>query len=234
MLTVGTGVAVTVITVESLELPPGPLQDKLKVAVAVISLTISKPAVGLLPDQPPDAVQLSASVALQLSVVEPFWETLDGLAVRFTTGDSGAATATKTESLTLPIGPLQTRVKLVLEVRLLILSEPDDSPTPDQPPEAVQLVALLEVQLKVVEPPNGRLDGLADRFAVGGSGEATITLTESFASPPIPLQDKLKVLFEVRALIVCDPDNAFSPTQSPEAVQAVALLLLQLSVVDPL
>ena len=59
-------------------------------------------------------------------------------------------------------------------------------------------------------------------------------LTVSFAVPPGPLQDRLNTLSEVSAVIVCEPDVALLPDQSPEAVQPVVLLLFQLSVVEPL
>jgi hypothetical protein len=59
-------------------------------------------------------------------------------------------------------------------------------------------------------------------------------LTVSLAVPPGPLQDRLNTLFEVSADIVCEPDVALLPDQSPEAVQPVVLLLLQLNVVAPL
>ncbi len=59
-------------------------------------------------------------------------------------------------------------------------------------------------------------------------------LTESFALPPAPLQARLKLLSAVNVLIVWEPDVDLLPDQSPEAVQPVVLLLLQLSVVEPL
>ncbi len=61
-----------------------------------------------------------------------------------------------------------------------------------------------------------------------------MTLTESFALPPAPLQVRLKLLFEVNVLMVWEPDVALLPAQSPEAVQPLVLLLLQLNVVEPL
>ncbi len=112
-------------------------------------------------------------------------------------------------------------------------SEPDTPLLPDQSPEAVQLVASVEFQFSVVEPSWETVTGFAEKESVG-TGAATVTLTESFALPPAPLQDRLKLLFEVSALMVWDPDVALLPDQSPEAVQPVVLLLLQLNVVDPL
>jgi hypothetical protein len=58
-------------------------------------------------------------------------------------------------------------------------------------------------------------------------------LTESFALPFEPLQDRLKLLFAVKARIVCEPAVDLLPDQSPAAVQPLALLLLQVRVVEP-
>ncbi len=61
---------------------------------------------------------------------------------------------------------------------------------PLQPPEAVQLVALVEVQLRVADCPWSMLERDTDRFATGagGGGAFTVTLTLSLALPPAPLQ----------------------------------------------
>ena len=58
-------------------------------------------------------------------------------------------------------------------------------------------------------------------------------LTESFALPFEPLQDRLKLLFVVKALIVWEPAVDLLPDQSPEAVQSLTLSLLQVRVVEP-
>ena len=61
---------------------------------------------------------------------------------------------------------------------------------PLQPPEAVQLVALFELQLKFADCPWLMLVGETDRFTTGtgGGGAFTVTLTLSLALPPAPLQ----------------------------------------------
>ena len=58
---------------------------------------------------------------------------------------------------------------------------------PDQPPEAVQAVALLEDQLSVADPPLLTLVGLALRLT-DGAGVETLTVTDWLALPPAPLQ----------------------------------------------
>jgi hypothetical protein len=69
---------------------------------------LALPFVGLLPDQPPDAVQLLALLEDQLSVADPPLLTVVGLALRLTVGR--AATLTVTDRLALPPGPLQVSV----------------------------------------------------------------------------------------------------------------------------
>ena len=62
---------------------------------------------------------------------------------------------------------------------------------PLQPPDAVQLVASVELQLKVADCPSSMLEDETDRFTTGtgGGGAAfTVTLTLSLALPPAPLQ----------------------------------------------
>jgi hypothetical protein len=46
---------------------------------------------------------------------------------------------------------------------------------PDQPPEAVQLVALLEDQLSIAEPPLLTVVGFALKPTVGGAVTLTVT-----------------------------------------------------------
>ena len=72
-----------------------------------------------------------------------------------------------------------------------------------------------------------------ESVGVGTGGAATVILTESLTLPPGPLQDRLKLLFVVSALMDCEPDMTLLPDQSPEAVQSLVLSLLQLKVVEP-
>jgi len=59
---------------------------------------------------------------------------------------------------------------------------------PDQPPEAVQLVAFVEDQLSVADPPLLMLVGFALKLTVGLAGAETLTVTDRVAPPPAPLQ----------------------------------------------
>ena len=58
---------------------------------------------------------------------------------------------------------------------------------PDQAPDAVQPVALLEDQLSTADPPLLTVVGLALRLNEGAGAE-TLTVTDCAALPPGPLQ----------------------------------------------
>ena len=59
---------------------------------------------------------------------------------------------------------------------------------PDQPPEALQLVAFVDDQLRVDDAPLLMLAGVAVRLTVGAAGADTLTVTDCVALPPVPLQ----------------------------------------------
>ena len=80
------GAALTVTAAEPLMLPPGPLQESVNVASPDRGPTLSLPLVLLMPDQPPLALQLSASVAVQLRMVEPALATLLSAALNDSVG----------------------------------------------------------------------------------------------------------------------------------------------------
>ena len=75
--------------------------------MALSAPVLALPLVTLLPDHPPDAVQLVACVEDQLSVEAEPLPTVPGLALRVTVGLAGADTITVTDLVTLPPGPLQ-------------------------------------------------------------------------------------------------------------------------------
>ena len=101
---------------------------------------------------------------------------------------------------------------------------------PDQPPDAVQLVALLDDQLSIADPPLLTVVGLALRPTVGGP--ETLTVTDWLALPPGPLQASVKVVVALSAPVLALPLVGSLPDQPPEAVQ-LALVEDQLSVDDP-
>jgi hypothetical protein len=147
---------------------------------------LALPIVGSLPDQPPEAVQLLALLDDQLSIADPPLLTVVGLALRPTVG--GAETLIVTDWLALPPGPLQARVKVVVALSAPVLVLPLVGSLPDQPPEAVQLLALVEDQLSIADPPLLTVVGVALRLTVGLTGAETLTVTAWLALPPGPLQ----------------------------------------------
>jgi hypothetical protein len=101
--------------------------------------------------------------------------------------------------------------------------EPLLAKVPDQPPEAVHAVALLEDQVNVELPPLATLLGLA-LIVTDGAGAETVTVADWLALPPAPVQVSANLVFVVRAAVLWEPLVALLPVQPPEAVQDVALV----------
>ncbi len=59
---------------------------------------------------------------------------------------------------------------------------------PDQPPEALQEVALVEAHVSVELLPDTTVVGLALKLTVGPVGTVTVTLADAEALPPGPVQ----------------------------------------------
>lgn len=104
---------------------------------------------------------------------------------------------------------------------------------PDHAPLPVQLVALVVVQLRVLEPPTATEPGLAEKFTVGGGvADATVTLTERLVLPPCPLvQVRVNVVLAVNAALVSLPLVAREPLHPPLALQLSASVLDHVSMV---
>lgn len=109
-----------------------------------------------------------------------------------------------------------------------VACEPLVATEPLQAPEAVQEVALVEVQIKVDALPLLTLVGLALKDTVG-TGAETVTVADCVAEPPAPVQIRTNCVVAVSAGVVCVPAVASEPLQPPEAVQAVALVDDQVS-----
>jgi hypothetical protein len=100
---------------------------------------------------------------------------------------------------------------------------------PLHPPDAVQEVALVDDQDRVELPPFVTVLGLALKLTVG-AGDATVTVADCAALPPVPVQLKVYDAFAMSAPVDCEPLMAFAPDQPPEAVQAVAFVVDQVKV----
>jgi hypothetical protein len=102
-------------------------------------------------------------------------------------------------------------------------AEPLIALVPDQAPEAVQEVALLEDQLNVALPPLETLVGLALSETLGAAAD-TVTVADCVADPPAPVQVSMYLVVPVSAAVLFEPVIASDPLQPPEAVHAVALV----------
>jgi hypothetical protein len=101
---------------------------------------------------------------------------------------------------------------------------------PDQAPEAVQEVALLDDQVSMELLPLATVLGLALKLTVALGFELTVTVADCEALPPAPVQFKVKVEVAVRFPVDCEPLGAFAPDQAPVAAQEVALVADQFKV----
>ena len=147
-------------------------------------LTLSLPDVDLLPDQPPDAAQLSASVVDQLNNDEYPSSTVGGFALKLNVGAGTAAlTVTVTLSWVLPPAPAQVSVKPVVPDGET-LSLPCVERLPDQPPEAVQLSASVVDQPSREAPPSSMAVGSAVNVTVGAGVEPSGKFSAVSPKPP--------------------------------------------------
>ncbi len=122
----------------------------------------------------------------------------NGLAVSETVGaggGGGALTVTVTDCPALPPALLQTRVKVLVEVKGEVTSLSAVALGPDQASEAAHVVAFCDDQLSVVVAPAVTDVGLALKNVIvgggGGSVPAMSTVTDSLTVPPGPVQDKI-------------------------------------------
>jgi hypothetical protein len=143
----------------------------------------SLPWAGRVPVQPPDAAQAVAPVEVQASVVAPPCATVSGVAPSVTVGVAAGRTETAVLAVALPPGPEQVRVKVVDAESAAEASEPAVPRPPLQPPEAVQAVALAELQVSVADPPAATAVGLAFRVTEGAASPRGGT---GASAPPPP------------------------------------------------
>jgi hypothetical protein len=111
-----------------------------------------------------------------------------------------------------------------------VLCVPLVGSTPLQAPEAVQEVALAELQVNIDAPPLATDTGDAVRATVGTI--LTVTLDVELV-PAVPAQLNEYVLGALKAPVLCVPLAGLVPLQAPEAVQEVALRELHVNVDMP-
>jgi hypothetical protein len=160
---------------------------------------------------------------------------LVGFAVKVAVGAALAVTMTVAVAAGLvPPGPVQVSEYDVFAVRAPVLWLPLVASVPLQPPEAVHAVALAELHVSVEAPPVATLVGFAVNVAVGAALVVTMTVAVAAGlAPPGPVQVSEYVVSAVRAAVLWLPLVASGPLQPPDAVHAVALVELQVSVEAP-
>jgi hypothetical protein len=145
-----------------------------------------EPEVALAPDHPPDALQAVAFAELHVNVALAPVATALGPTLKLTVG-VGDLTETVAAWEALPPVPLQVRMYVALASTAPVDCEPVVGLLPDQAPEAVQDVACAALQLKVARPPLLTVLGAALRVMLGAA-EATVTVVDCDAWPPMPMQ----------------------------------------------
>jgi hypothetical protein len=189
--------ALTATVADCCVLPPGPVQLNVYVVDWLRAPVLCDPLVASVPDQPPEAVHEVAFVADHVSVVLPPLVTLLLAGLRVTVG-AALETDTVVDWVADPPVPVQVTVYLVVAVSAAVLNEPLVASLPLQPPDAVQELALVDVQVRVALPPLLTVLGLALRVTVG-VGVVTVTVTDCDAEPPLPEQVNVYVSLVLRA-----------------------------------
>lgn len=180
------GTALTDTVADWAAAPPSPVQVNVKVVLAVSAPEDCELLTALVPDHPPEAEHEVAFFAAQVSVVEAPEVTVLGLAVSVTDG-AEAETVTVADCVAEPPVPVHVNSYSVVLDRAPVDQVPLVPTAPCQPPEAVQAVALVELQRRLDVPPAATVVGLADMMIVG-TGEVTTTSVDCEVDPPLPEQ----------------------------------------------
>ena len=188
------------------------------------------PPVGLLPLQPPEAVQLEALLEVQLSVDAEPLTTLVGLADKET--DGRGATRTVTVRLASPPGPTQASMKSVVADSGPVDCVPLVGLSPLQPPDAVQVDAFSAVHASADDSPPLKVVGyaLSVTRGVAGADDVTTTFTVLLADPPSPVQLSVKLVVSFSGPVEALPEVLLWPVHPPEAAHWFAFIEFHVSV----
>lgn len=202
----------------------------MKVVVALTGPVVCDPLVPCTPLQPPLAVQVVALRDVHVSVELPPAGTVGGNALNVIWGNGGVTTTAAVADPE-PPAPVQFKVKLALALSGADASLPLVGLFPAQPPLAVQAVAFADDHVRLVDDPAVTDGGTAVNVTVGATGAVTVTDALADPEPPVPEHVRVKLALVVSAAEFSVPLVALAPVQPPEAVQDVALVLDQVSVV---
>jgi hypothetical protein len=131
-------------------------------------------------------------------------------------------------ALLAPPAPLQTSEYEVVALTAAVGWVPPVGKVPVQPLDAVQEVALLEVQVSVDVSPGATTEGLTTNVAVG----MRLTTVLALAVPPEPVQDNEYEVALDTGPVLWLPLSTSEPLQPPDAVQEVALLEVHVRIDD--
>jgi len=186
----GAAGTVTVTFTDCVADPPGPVHVRANAESAVSAPVFAEPEVALAPLQLPDAEQLLASVEVHVSVADAPWATAAGATSSVTVGTAGAGgscvTSTVTVWLAEPAAPAQVSVYAVVDASALVVSAPLSALGPLQPPDATQLDALVDAQVRLAVEACWTISGVAARASVGATGAGGVVgaVAGSEESPP--------------------------------------------------
>lgn len=149
-----------------------------------------EPLKDLLPLHAPPAVHEVALLEVQLKVALAPLAIVLGLALMDTVG-AGWVTDTVVDWDALPPAPEHVMVNVVFALSVPVDLEPLVGSLPDQPPDAVQAVALVAAHVNVELAPLATVLGLALNFTVAVGAAVTVTVAVCTAFPPAPVQDRV-------------------------------------------
>ncbi len=127
-------------------------------------------------------MQVVAFDAFQFSTATSPGIKLSELELNVTSGSGSTLVDAEAE----PPGPAHASENVVPALIGDEVSDPNVARDPDQPPDAVHEVALVEFQVRVVVSPVVTLDGLATRETAGRGGGLAVTCADALAEPPAP------------------------------------------------
>jgi hypothetical protein len=216
----------------TLLVPATPLQANEYEVVELIAPVPCVPLAGNVPLQPPEAVHEVALLEFHVSVDVPPGAITEGLTLNVAVGVVGDITVTVTVASELvPPGPVQVIEYEVAVLRAPVLWVPLVARVPLQPPEAVHVVALVELHVKAEVPPAATAVGFAVRATVG-RGFTVIATVAAALVPPGPVHVKEKVALADNAPVLCVPLTPSVPLHPPEALHEVAFAELHVSIAD--
>jgi hypothetical protein len=133
----------------------------------------SEPVMASFPDQACEATQAVAFADDHDSIAALPLITVLGVALRVTVG-AGELTVTVADCAAAPPEPVQLSVYVAFAVRAAVDCDPLTAMLPDQPPDAVQAVALVLAQVNVELWPLATVLGFALRVTVGAGATEVI------------------------------------------------------------